>query len=86
LKSPIWKKGKLEEHLAQFAVMPNMEKIIQRVKLDSWAWEEKPATYNGNRKNDRTIMLLKKLGFQWPEVTKKHIEKMIAYCRKVGFL
>jgi thioester reductase-like protein len=85
IEIPDVEKGKLEEHLAQFAGNAEYEKIIQRVKLDSWAWENKPATLAVTR-NDRTIMLLNKLGFQWPEVTKKHIEKMIAYCRKVGFL
>jgi thioester reductase-like protein/non-ribosomal peptide synthase protein (TIGR01720 family) len=82
---PDVEEGKLEEHLAQFAGNAEYEKIIQRVKLDSWAWEKKPATLTIT-KNDRTVMLLKKLGLQWPKVTKKHIEKMIAYCRKVGFL
>jgi amino acid adenylation domain-containing protein/thioester reductase-like protein/non-ribosomal peptide synthase protein (TIGR01720 family) len=85
IEIPYVEKGKIEEHLAQFAGNAEYEKIIQRVKLDSWAWDKKPATLTIT-KNDRTIMLLKKLGFQWPEVTKRHIEKMIAYCRKVGFL
>jgi hypothetical protein len=34
----------------------------------------------------RTIKLLKKLDFQWPEITDGHIEKMISHCQKVGFL
>jgi thioester reductase-like protein len=85
IEIPVVEKGKLEEHLAQFAGNAEYEKIIQRVKLDSWAWDEKPATLTVT-KNDRTIMLLKKLGLQWPKVTKKHIEKMISYCKKVGFL
>jgi amino acid adenylation domain-containing protein/thioester reductase-like protein/non-ribosomal peptide synthase protein (TIGR01720 family) len=85
IEIPYVEKGKLEEHLEQFVGNVEYEKIIQRVKLDSWAWEGKPATLTVI-KNDRTIMLLKKLGLQWPGVTKKHIEKMIAYCRKVGFL
>jgi thioester reductase-like protein len=85
IEIPAMEKGELEEHLAQFAGNAEYEKIIQRVKLDSWAWDEKPATLTVT-KNDRTVMLLKKLGLQWPKVTKKHIEKMIAYCRQVGFL
>jgi thioester reductase-like protein len=85
IEIPYVEKGKIEEHLAQFAGNAEYEKIIQRVKLDSWAWDEKPATLTVT-KNDRTIMLLKKLGLQWPKVTKKHIERMISYCRKVGFL
>jgi amino acid adenylation domain-containing protein/thioester reductase-like protein/non-ribosomal peptide synthase protein (TIGR01720 family) len=85
IEIPDVEKEKLEEHLAQLTGNDEYEKIIQRVKLDSWAWDEKPATLTVT-KNDRTIMLLKELGFQWPKVTKKHIEKMIAHCRKVGFL
>ena len=36
--------------------------------------------------SDRTCMILKKLGFEWPKVNPLHIEKMIEYCDKVGFL
>jgi amino acid adenylation domain-containing protein/thioester reductase-like protein len=36
--------------------------------------------------SDRTNRILKKLGFQWPEVSEVQIEKMIDHCQKVGFL
>jgi amino acid adenylation domain-containing protein/thioester reductase-like protein len=36
--------------------------------------------------SDRTRKILERLGFQWPEVTELHIERMINYCKKVGFL
>jgi thioester reductase-like protein len=75
----------IKEHLAQFAGNAEYEKVIQRVKLNSWAWEEKPATVTVT-KNDRTALLLKKLGFKWPEITRQHIENMVSHCKKVGFL
>jgi len=36
--------------------------------------------------SDRTQWILKKLGFQWQEVTGHHVAKMINHCRKVGFI
>ncbi len=76
---------KAGDYLAKFTGNPEYEKMIERLKLYSWAWEEKPATLTVP-KVDRTVMLLKKLGFQWPKVTRQHIRKMIDYCRKVGFI
>jgi thioester reductase-like protein len=73
------------DNLAQFEGDGEYEKIIERVKLDAWVWEEKPATLTVP-KVDRTAAILEKLDFHWPEVDQKHIEKMIAYCREVGFL
>jgi hypothetical protein len=73
------------DYLAKFAGNPEYEKMIEKLKLYSWIWEEKPATLTVP-KVDRTVMLLEKLGFQWPKVTRQHIHKMIEYCRKVGFI
>jgi hypothetical protein len=36
--------------------------------------------------SDRTQLILKKLGFEWQEVTEHHIAKMIQFCREVGFI
>ncbi|UCH92573.1 MAG: SDR family oxidoreductase, partial [Candidatus Aminicenantes bacterium] len=36
--------------------------------------------------SDRTQRILKKMGFEWQEVTGHHIEKMLDHCRKVGFI
>jgi thioester reductase-like protein len=36
--------------------------------------------------SDRTQQILKKLGFEWQEVTAQHIGKMIDHCRDVGFI
>jgi thioester reductase-like protein len=82
---PEVEEGKIEEHLAQFEGRSEYERIIQRVKLDSWAWEEQPATLTVP-KIDRTVMLLERLGFKWPKVTGQHIEKMIAHSKERGFL
>jgi amino acid adenylation domain-containing protein/thioester reductase-like protein len=36
--------------------------------------------------SDRTRMMLKRLGFEWPRVTAPHIVRMVDHCRSVGFL
>ena len=72
-------------YVAQLENKSEFEKIIERVKLYSFIWEGKPATLMVS-KMDRTVMLLEKLGFQWPVVTKTHIEKMITHCKNVGFI
>ena len=64
---------------------PEYEKIIERVKVYAWEWERMPGTIT-IPKMDRTVTLLKKLGFQWSEVNEQRIEKMIAHCKSVGFL
>jgi thioester reductase-like protein len=61
------------------------ENIIERVKLDAWAWEEKPVTLTVP-KVDRTVKLLEQLGFKWPGVTEAHIKRMMDWCREVGFI
>ena len=75
----------IDQHLAAFEGNPEFEKIIERVKLDSWAWEEVPATLTVP-KEDRTVVILEKLGVIWPEVNQEHIKKMIEHCVDVGFL
>jgi amino acid adenylation domain-containing protein/thioester reductase-like protein len=71
--------------LSTYAGNSEYEKIIERVKIYSWEWEGKEKTVT-IPKIDRTVLLLKKLGFEWPIITKHHIEKMIAHCKDVGFL
>ncbi|MCM3738295.1 amino acid adenylation domain-containing protein [Bacillus cytotoxicus] len=36
--------------------------------------------------SDRTVLILKNLGFEWPDVNKTHIKKMINYCYSIEFL
>jgi hypothetical protein len=36
--------------------------------------------------SDRTQGILKKLGFEWQEVTAQHIGKVIDHCREIGFI
>ncbi|MGD2090255.1 MAG: amino acid adenylation domain-containing protein [Candidatus Aminicenantes bacterium] len=79
------KENEVEEYLAKFAGNIEYEKIIERLRLDSWLWEERPATLTVP-KNDRTVMLLKRIGFKWPKVNYEHIDKMIAHCKQIGFL
>ncbi|HLP57710.1 MAG TPA: SDR family oxidoreductase, partial [Candidatus Deferrimicrobium sp.] len=73
------------EYLLRLESNSEYERIIESVKLYTRLWEGKQATL-AVPKMDRTVTLLEKLGFQWPAVTKTHIEKMIKYCKKVGFI
>ncbi|MCX6583795.1 MAG: amino acid adenylation domain-containing protein [Candidatus Aminicenantes bacterium] len=85
VKLPEVKPGDPRDFFTRYEGNSEYEKIIERVKLYSWIWEGKPATVTAP-KMDRTILLLNKLGFQWPEATKTHIDKMIAHCKEVGFI
>jgi hypothetical protein len=85
VKLPEVKPGDSRDFFTRYEGNSEYEKIIERVKLYSWIWEGKPATLT-TPKMDRTVLLLNKLGFQWPEVTKTHIDKMIAHCKEVGFI
>jgi len=79
------KPEEIQKNLGQYEGKPEYEKIIERVKVYSWEWEGEEKTKTVP-KIDRTVMLLKNLGFEWPTVTRQHIKKMIAHCKKVGFL
>lgn len=35
---------------------------------------------------EKTNLLLNKIGFRWPELEERHVQKMIEYCRKVNYL
>lgn len=76
-----------DSYLAKFEGKGNeeYEKIIELLKLHSWLFEEKVQT-QAFYKIDRTVMLLKRLNFEWPKANEKLIEKMIDYCKEVGFL
>ncbi len=78
-------KGRISGHLESLKGNEEAEKIIHRMQADSWVWDEIPAT-RLELVNDWTVMLLKKLGYCWPEVDKQQIKKMIAYGKDVGFL
>lgn len=77
--------GENDDHLAKFKGDSDYEKLIEKVKLYSWLWEGKAGTLT-MPKVDRTVALLGKMGFQWPKTNQQHIEKMVEYCREVGFL
>jgi hypothetical protein len=36
--------------------------------------------------SDRTNAILKKLGFEWSQLDKEAIKRMLGYCEKVNFL
>jgi amino acid adenylation domain-containing protein/thioester reductase-like protein len=76
---------RVEEYLTQYEGNSEYEKIIERMKLDSWEWEDLEGT-STLPKNDRTVMILGNLDFRWPAVQKEHIDKMFAHCKEVGFL
>jgi thioester reductase-like protein/non-ribosomal peptide synthase protein (TIGR01720 family) len=73
------------DYFARFEGNSEYEKIIELFKLHSWIFEEKTGTLPVY-KIDRTVTLLEKLGFEWPKITRQHIEKMIAHCKQIGFL
>jgi amino acid adenylation domain-containing protein/thioester reductase-like protein/non-ribosomal peptide synthase protein (TIGR01720 family) len=74
-----------KEYLSKFEGDSEYEKIIEMLKVHSWVFADKEGT-QAVYKMDRTEKLLKKLGLEWPKTTKELIEKMITYCREVGFL
>jgi|GEM_PF-51905 len=74
-----------KEYLAKFEGNGEYERIIELLKIHSWVFEEKRGT-RATYKMDRTLMLLEKLGLKWPKTDKRLVEKMIAHCKKVGFL
>jgi thioester reductase-like protein len=71
------------EEVKKEMVESEYDEIKSRVEF--YSWEEKSTTLTVP-KIDRTVKLLEKLGFTWPEVNKQHIDKMIAHCKKVKFL
>jgi len=75
----------VETFFSKFEGNSEYEKIIELMKLHSWIFEKREGTET-IFKLDRTVMLLRELGFEWPIINKQHIEKMIAYCKEVGFL
>ena len=70
----------------------NLERADMRDKLERYLLHS--GLLGENKKNgtmtmmvsDRTQRILKKLGFEWPEVTEHHVQRMIDYCRGIGFL
>lgn len=77
--------GEEKDYLAKFEGNSEYEKIIELLKIHSWVFEEKEGT-QATYKMDRTVMLLEKLGLEWPKTDKQLVEKMIAHCKEVGFL
>jgi hypothetical protein len=71
--------------LSTYAGNSEYEKIIERVKVYSLEWENTAGTLIVP-KVDRTVTLLKKIGFEWPIITEEHIKNMINHCKEVGFL
>jgi thioester reductase-like protein len=71
-------------HVAKFESDSELGKLVERVKLYSWIWEESET--RTVPRGVRTVALLNQIGFQWPEVSTQHLEKMIDHCKNVGFL
>jgi thioester reductase-like protein len=77
------------EYLAANLEKANMRDKLERFLLHSGLLSEHKKTKSGTMTmmvSDRTQHILKKLGFEWPEVTEHHIQRMIDYCRGIGFL
>ncbi|MGD2089379.1 MAG: amino acid adenylation domain-containing protein [Candidatus Aminicenantes bacterium] len=78
--------GQFLDHLAGCIENKGNRLIIDRFLLHGGMFSnEKWETVN-MLVSDRTQLILKKLGFEWKEVTEHHIAKMIHFCREVGFI
>jgi len=84
-ESGIEVKEEIERDLTKYEGNSEYEKIIERVKIYSWEWEDSGGTITIPKVN-RSAELLKMIGFEWPKLNKNHIEKMIAHCKEVGFI
>ncbi|MCP5054395.1 MAG: amino acid adenylation domain-containing protein, partial [bacterium] len=72
------------EYFKKFEGDSEQENLIELMNHHSWVFDEKEGTVP-IYKLDRTVMLLEKLGLEWPKTTKELVEKMIAYCKEVNF-
>lgn len=64
---------------------PKLAPFIETILLHTHAIEQIGETaFNVNC--DKTILILKELGFNWPSVNSDHIKNMIEYCKKVNFI
>ncbi|MGE5342733.1 MAG: amino acid adenylation domain-containing protein [Candidatus Omnitrophota bacterium] len=79
------KPREIQDRLSQYTGNPDIEKMIERVKVYAWEWEKKEGTLTVP-KIDRTVVLLQKIGFEWSKPDTAHIERMISHCQGVGFL
>jgi surfactin family lipopeptide synthetase A len=79
------KQDDVQDYLSKFEGNSEYEKIIERLKLHTEIFDEEVGTHTA-AKLDRTVALLKKLGFEWPKATKQLIQKMVDYCKEVGFI
>lgn len=74
-----------KKYLMQFENNAEYEKIIELLKIHSWVFEEKQGTQSVF-KMDRTLKILENLDFVWLKTDRNLIEKMIMYCKEVGFI
>jgi len=67
----------------------NKRSLVERLLLHSGIYDTFGINMRSARTvpvNDRTVRILKKLGFEWHMLTGEHMEKMFMYCRDVGFI
>jgi len=63
-----------------------MRPVIERFLLHQGFFDKTSRSGVTMMASDRTREILSRIGIQWPELEGEHIVKMIAHCRKVGFL
>jgi thioester reductase-like protein/non-ribosomal peptide synthase protein (TIGR01720 family) len=80
------KDRQIHAHLEKHDGDTAKENLVERVKLHLGINEEKVKETKTIYKSDRTLMILKKLGFHWIKVTPGHIKKMVDYSRIKGFI
>ncbi|MCP3773384.1 amino acid adenylation domain-containing protein [Paenibacillus sp. MZ04-78.2] len=51
-----------------------------------YGWLEQQEQTRFTLASEKTILLLKKLGFEWQAISDKQMDDMLRYCREVGFI
>jgi len=59
--------------------------FVENILLHSQILES-PKKTHFRMGSEKTVLILKGLGFEWPEINSLHLKNMISHCKKVGFL
>lgn len=79
------KKQDLDTHLQQRGNTGENRMIIEQIRQHSQSLRKGLKTRTRNTCY-RTDWILNELGFSWPTLNERHIKKMLAYCKQVGFI
>jgi thioester reductase-like protein len=73
------------DHLFHNRENPLLKKHVESFILHSQIFENTGRT-KFHLSSEKTNLILKRIGFKWGVVERGHIEKMLSYCAKTGFL